>query len=61
MNILNFHAFFWYNKPMNTNTQTPKPLVQDRKTGEYYNPEEKMQELMQKNWFVELLKRMKDR
>ena len=46
---------------MNTNTQTPKMLVQDRKTGEYYNPDERMQELMQKNWFVELLKRMKDR
>lgn len=43
-----------------TNKQTPQ-LVQDRKTGEWYNPEEKMRELFQQNWFVALLQRMKNR
>lgn len=45
---------------MNKNTQTPK-LVQDRKTGEWYDPHQKMRDLFEKTWFVELLKRMKDR
>ena len=40
--------------------QTPK-MVQDRKTGQWYNPEQKMQELFKKSWFVALLQRMKNR
>lgn len=49
-----------YNKHMNTNTQTPK-LVQDRKTGERYNPEQRFKELFDKPWFVAIMKRLKDR
>lgn len=45
---------------MNTNTQTPK-LVQDRKTGEGYDPEQKMRELFEQTWFIDLLKRMADK
>jgi hypothetical protein len=36
-------------------------LVQDRKTGRWYDPEEKMKELMQAPWFIEQMKRMKDK
>jgi hypothetical protein len=35
-------------------------LVQDRKTGRWYDPDEKMKELMQMPWFIEQMKRMKD-
>lgn len=35
-------------------------LVQDRKTGRWYDPKEKMDELMQAPWFIEQMKRMKD-
>jgi hypothetical protein len=35
-------------------------LVQDRKTGRWYDPKEKMKELMEAPWFIEQMKRMKD-
>ncbi len=35
-------------------------MVQDRKTGEWYNPQQKWEELKQQDWFVAQLKRMKD-
>lgn len=38
-----------------------RPLVQDKKTGEWYNPKAKWEELQQQQWFVDLLKRMKDK
>jgi hypothetical protein len=34
-------------------------LVQDRKTGHWYDPQEKMEELMRMPWFIEQMKRMK--
>ena len=34
-------------------------LVQDRKTGEMYDPEVKFAELMEQDWFVEQLTRMR--
>ncbi len=35
-------------------------MVQDRKTGEWYNPEAKFKELMQEDWFITQMRRMKD-
>lgn len=35
-------------------------LVQDRKTGRWYDPKEQMDELMEAPWFIEQMKRMKD-
>lgn len=35
-------------------------MVQDKKTGEWYNPREKWNELKQQPWFVDQLRRMKD-
>lgn len=46
---------------MTDNTKKDSTLVQDRKTGEWYNPHEKMQELFNKPWFVAILQRMKNR
>lgn len=54
------HLILGYNSYMNTNTQTPK-LVQDRKTGEWYDPEQRLKELFDKPWFVAIMKRLKDR
>ena len=34
-------------------------MVQDRKTGEWYNPEVKFAELMEQDWFREQLVRMR--
>jgi hypothetical protein len=47
---------------MNTkpNTQQPK-LVQDRKTGEYYDPRAKFDELMNKQEILAMLNRLKIR
>ena len=44
---------------MNTkpNTQQPK-LVQDRKTGEFYNPQERFDQLMNKPEILAMLKRL---
>jgi hypothetical protein len=33
-------------------------IVQDKKTGEWYDPDVKFKELQSQSWFVELLKRM---
>jgi hypothetical protein len=35
-------------------------LVQDKKTGEWYDPQEKFQELLQQDWFRDQMRRMKD-
>jgi hypothetical protein len=35
-------------------------MVQDRKTGEWYNPQEKWEEVQAQPWFIAQLKRMKD-
>ena len=35
-------------------------MVQDRKTGEWYNPQEKFRELMETDWFQDQMRRMKD-
>ena len=40
-----------------TNTQQPK-FVQDRKTGEYYDPKAKFDELMNKPEITAMLKRL---
>jgi hypothetical protein len=47
---------------MNTkpNTQQPK-LVQDRKTGEFYNPQERFDQLMNKPEITAMLNRLKIR
>jgi len=44
---------------MNTkpNTQQPK-LVQDRKTGEFYNPQQRFDQLMNKPEILAMLKRL---
>ena len=42
-------------------TKQTHQMVQDRKTGEWYDPEQKMRELFKQNWFVALLQRMKNR
>jgi hypothetical protein len=42
------------------NKQIPQ-LVQDRKTGEWYDPEQRLKELFDKPWFVDIMKRLKDR
>jgi hypothetical protein len=36
-------------------------LVQDKKTGKWYDPKEKFKELQNQPWFIALLKRMKDK
>jgi hypothetical protein len=43
------------------NTQQTPQMVQDRKTGEWYNPEQKWAELQKQSWFVALLQRLKKR
>lgn len=35
-------------------------LIQDRKTGQWYDPEAKFKELLAQQWFVEVLKRMRN-
>ena len=41
--------------------QTTVQLVQDRKTGEWYNPQERFDALMNKPEIVAVFKRLKDR
>jgi hypothetical protein len=41
--------------------QTTVQLVQDRKTGEFYNPQERFMERMNSPEILAVLKRMKDR
>jgi hypothetical protein len=41
--------------------QTTVQLVQDRKTGEWYNPQERFMERMNSPEVLAVLKRMKDR
>jgi hypothetical protein len=41
--------------------QTTVQLVQDRKTGEWYNPQERFMERMNSPEILAVLKRMKDR
>jgi len=36
-------------------------MVQDRKTGEFYDPELKFQELLKQQWFQLVMKRMADK
>jgi hypothetical protein len=33
-------------------------MVQDKKTGQWYNPEQKMKELTEQPWYVAQMKRM---
>lgn len=33
-------------------------LVQCKKTGQWYDPKQKMNELQQQQWFVDVMKRM---
>ena len=35
-------------------------MVQDKKTGEWYNPQEKFRELLETDWFQAQMRRMKD-
>jgi hypothetical protein len=35
--------------------------VRDRKTGEWYHPDEKMRELLGQPWFLAQMRRMKER
>jgi hypothetical protein len=44
---------------MDKNTQTPK-LVQDRKTGEWYNPQEKLDQLLKSEFFQKIMLRLKN-
>jgi len=36
-------------------------LVQDRKTGEWYDPIQRFEQLKKQQWFIDLLKRMKEK
>lgn len=36
-------------------------MVRDRKTGQWYDPEQKMQELFAQQWFQQIMKRLKER
>lgn len=36
-------------------------LVQCKKTGRWYDPEQKMKELRQQQWYIDLMKRMADK
>ena len=40
-------------------TKNTTQLVQDRKTGIWYDPEVKMQELMKAQWFIDVMIRLK--
>jgi hypothetical protein len=33
-------------------------MVQDKKTGQWYDPEQKMKELLGQQWFLNVMKRM---
>jgi hypothetical protein len=33
-------------------------MVQDRKTGEWYNPELRFQEILAQHWFIAFIKRI---
>lgn len=33
-------------------------MIQDRKTGQWYDPEVRLQERMAQTWFVKLMKRL---
>ncbi len=35
-----------------------QPLVQDKKTGEWYNPKAKWEELQRQQWYIDLMVRM---
>ena len=41
--------------------QDTTKLVQCRKTGVWYSPDQKFEELKAQQWFVDLLKRTKDK
>ena len=41
--------------------QDTTKLVQCRKTGVWYNPDQKFEELKAQQWFIDQLKRMKDK
>ena len=56
---LRFRAKTRYNRHMDKNTQTPK-LVQDRKTGEWYNPQEKFDQLLKSEFFQKIMLRLKN-
>lgn len=36
-------------------------MVQDRKTGQWYDPDQKMKELFAQKWFQDIMKRLKER
>lgn len=46
---------------METNKQPPPPLVQDRKTGDWYNPLKKFAELMNSEIFKKVMENLKNR
>lgn len=36
-------------------------LVQCKKTGQWYDPDQKMNELQRQQWYIDLMKRMADK
>ena len=36
-------------------------LIQDRKTGEWYDPDKKFWELMKQQWVIDIMKRLKEK
>ena len=36
-------------------------MVQDKKTGQWYDPEVEFQKLLRQQWFSDVMKRLKDR
>jgi hypothetical protein len=48
---------FWcYNKHIDGKEHSM--MVQDKKTGQWYDPEQKMKELLGQQWFLNVMKRM---
>ena len=51
----------WTDEYVADNIHKLKPMVQDRKTGEMYNAQERFEQLLNNPEFVAVMKRMKDR
>ena len=55
-----FGAFLPYNLYMDNKQQNEK-MVQDKKTGQWYNPEKEFQKLLNSDWFKRIMVRMKEK
>ena len=43
------------------NKQQNEKMVQDKKTGQWYNPEKEFQKLLNSDWFKRIMVRMKEK